>query len=102
MKHPVHSVVKLPPGIPAPKFHFFQTFRYLPSGKLTIIGIEYIDPMTALGEQNHSSGWIYRVSHVYHMTPKQVIEHGIGIDITECFFERELEAIQRENREDAA
>lgn len=82
--------IELPEGIPAPKLKLFQSFP-LGDELATIIGIEYIDPMTALVDRYDDYGWMYMVSLVYHLNHAQAVERGVHRDATQLLWEKELE-----------
>lgn len=64
--------IDLPLNVPVPQFQLFQKVRYK-KRVATIVGIEYIDPITALSESLKRFGWSYLINDMYGASVEEVI-----------------------------
>ena len=63
----------LPSNIAGPMFHLFQSVRTKET-KAVVTGVQYIDLITALMNENTRTGWLYTLNLTYGKSPQELLE----------------------------
>lgn len=91
--------ITVPPNIPAPKFHLFQTIHIKTDNDTetgVIVGIEYTTLFTAIANHCNTYGWEYKVDFYFEAATEKLLSAD-EYETTRTYHEAKLVA-QSEKR----